>query len=75
MKFELFYKFKHCTGDSIYNAGIVSSPEEATEWVKQNFGRKSGGETFCDTVAEECMAEFCPMKDQKPFFFYRKIEE
>ena len=72
IKFELLYSYKHCRSETVYSAGFADTEEEAVRWAgEMNAGGNvpvvpPGNDPVCT-----CEVSFCPMKYQRPWYYYR----
>jgi len=74
-RFELQYGYVHCIGRTTYSAGLVDTEEEAREWATTNTGDIPLRVRVPDNdPIRTCPVAHCPLKAQRPWFSYRKIE-
>ncbi len=72
--YDLMYSFQHCAGTIERRYKRTESLTEAEEWADQD-GVDKIPDTVIDITGMNCPVDFCPMKIQKPVFFYRSSQE
>jgi hypothetical protein len=73
-KYELIYGYMHCKNETVISAGFANSEEEAAAWVSAMNENQNGFIPEKDPACE-CEVSFCPMKFQRPWFSYRKVQK
>ncbi len=75
MKFELLYGYRHCHTENVYSGGYVDTEEEAIQWVETRRRGEVDTPRPSDEESNRCPVSYCPLKNQKPWFSYKRVHE